>query len=182
MAWLKTLEHNASEGERFHQQEPGFSKIFVRSLSDAVNSPDHQVGHVMRVDGYEPWGEYVPASSAVPKQIDRARRRMEREIEIALAGPLAEAKLRRKSFAYMIANDNGCRSDWDFIVRCANDFCRSERERNELVQRLVKNVRARFRDKAVWRAVRHLAEALREQGTLTGPQALTIMRGASEGR
>jgi hypothetical protein len=54
VAWMKTIENNDQEGSNHQEEEPGFTRIFVRSLEDAVAAPDHRVGAVMRTNSYDP--------------------------------------------------------------------------------------------------------------------------------
>jgi hypothetical protein len=162
VAWIMTREHNATEDHRHQQEELGFSRVLVRSLEAAARIPSHDVGSVKRVQPYGFLRRYVPGDEAMPVTVrEREHRRMEREITIALAGPVAEARYRHKNLRHLASADSGCRSDFVHILNWASDFSKSEEDREELIAHLFKRTREILRSPRVRPTVLGLAKALR---------------------
>jgi len=177
VAWIMTRENNAQEEDRrYQQEEPGFRKVFVRSIEASRTAPGHEVGAVVRVEAYDPFGRYVPGDAMLPQSIQkRSHRRMEREVMIALAGPLAEARYRKKSFVVMASTDSGCQSDMAFIRRCAADFSQSDPEREAIIDGFVPRTRALLRMPRVWPTIIGFAHVLCDHRELSGEQALSAI-------
>ena len=97
---------------------------------------------------------------------------MEAEVISRLAGPIAEAKYRRISF--VLATIFGGESDWKIASACAWDFCRTEDQHGQLLEKLRRRASSIIRQN--WAAVNAVADTLLLRHSLTGEEATAIIK------
>lgn len=99
---------------------------------------------------------------------------MSAQVITYLAGPIAEAKDGHRSRASVLAIGGG--QDWEYANLCVRDFARDPDECRKMLDSLWKRTATLVQDN--WQVITALAEALMARRSLTGPEALAIMRAA----
>jgi hypothetical protein len=156
-----------------------FERVFIRTPEevsagpyiDQRGRPIQCIGLMEGPSRYNP-GVFNPIS-APPDIRSLHRQNMEAEVITSLAGPIAEARIRKCSLAaaYLV----GGKDDYDMAKRCVADF-EGEADMSEAFGKLQERAGTIVRQR--WSSVLALADKLRVHRSVTGPEAVTVIEAA----
>ena len=158
-----------------------FERVFIRTPEEVFTGPyvDQRGRQIQCVGLMEGLSRYNPGIfdplSAPPDIRSLIRQNMEADVITSLAGPIAEARIRKCSLAaaYLI----GGKDDYDFAKRCVADF-EGEADTSRAIEKLQERAKTIVRQR--WGSVLALADRLLANRSLTGPEALAVIEAASK--
>ncbi len=157
-----------------------FERVFIRTSEEVAAGPyvDQRGRPIQCVGLLEGPSRYNPGIfnplSAPPDIRLLHRQNMEAEVITSLAGPIAEARIRKCSLAvtYLVGE-----ADYDVAKRCVADF-ESDADVSEAIEKLQERATTTVRQR--WRSVLALADKLLTHRSLTGPEAVAVIEAAVE--